>query len=621
MSYESTQTRIFLQDYLCNLLVSSKNVLVKIRVLQILVAVLEEGHEEFRTNLRRQPDSLKETSRLRSCNARVLAECGRIRDCANRILDILFNDEWQRPTPQYVPNPPASVETSGAVFPQETKSSGTGFVEGLKSVAEKMKIGYPKSSTLTYDESYASNQSVPFNVQPTPTTTQPYPGMQSVRHSDLPPTEEHVRGRAGGGWAVDTSKPVSTHHEAEKPPPTLARAQQPVKEDTPPSPVSPTSEESRLVDDITAVGGVRMAPSRDQLQVFIRRCKSLDVLTIVDLLRVKLTSDNNSVVLRTLCVFEALLKSDVSEVAQLMDIALEELVQLQSSTQQAIKAKSIKIVRSLGIDSSQMADRSVVKEQVTAQQSSTLFDFTSDDSSTVPTTSQPTNQGTTTNHPSNDLDIFSTLETPSQPPQPQPSTNGGDMASLFGNMQMTGNEQPQTTTIPEENSLMDFGQEDLELDPLAPKRTQSNASGFLTASGNFNFGTVRQSSTSQATATSIQDPLISTPTNNYSLSTAGAGMPYTQTGMLYQPSASGMPMYVQNPTGQTPYYSGAPLATPPQQNYSQVPYPMAGQSRPVQRPPPKTETTTGFGFIDKPKDNNSPFGFIGDEMMKASQKK
>ena len=95
------------------------------------------------------------------------------------------------------------------------------------------------------------------------------------------------------------------------------------------------------------------------------------------------------------------------------------------------------IVRSLGIDSSQMPDRSVVKEQVTAQQSSTLFDFTSDDSSTVPTTSQPTNQGTTTNHPSDDLDIFSTLETPSQPPQPQPSTNGGDMASLFGNMQMT----------------------------------------------------------------------------------------------------------------------------------------------------------------------------------------
>ena len=36
--------------------------------------------------------------------------------------------------------------------------------------------------------------------------------------------------------------------------------------------------------------------------VFCCRCKSLDVLTIVDLLRVKLTSDNNSVVLVSVCV-------------------------------------------------------------------------------------------------------------------------------------------------------------------------------------------------------------------------------------------------------------------------------------------------------------------------------
>ena len=63
---------------------------------------------------------------------------------------------------------------------------------------------------------------------------------------------------------------------------------------------------------------------------------------------------------------------------------------------------------------------------------------------------------------------------------------------------------------------MDFGpEEDLELDPLAPKRTQSNASGFLTSSGNFNFGTVRQSSTSVGTATTMQNPLISIPANSY----------------------------------------------------------------------------------------------------------
>ena len=43
MSYESTQTRIFLQDYLCNLLVSSKNVLVKIRVSVAMCELIPSG--------------------------------------------------------------------------------------------------------------------------------------------------------------------------------------------------------------------------------------------------------------------------------------------------------------------------------------------------------------------------------------------------------------------------------------------------------------------------------------------------------------------------------------------------------------------------------------------------
>ena len=33
-----------------------------VKVLQVLVVLIEEGHEEFKTNLQRQPDALKETS-------------------------------------------------------------------------------------------------------------------------------------------------------------------------------------------------------------------------------------------------------------------------------------------------------------------------------------------------------------------------------------------------------------------------------------------------------------------------------------------------------------------------------------------------------------------------------
>ena len=54
--------------------------------------------------------------------------------------------------------------------------------------AGKMKIG-PKSSKLDYDRDYAGVQSVPFNVQATPTPTQTYQGMGVIKQTDLPPTE------------------------------------------------------------------------------------------------------------------------------------------------------------------------------------------------------------------------------------------------------------------------------------------------------------------------------------------------------------------------------------------------------------------------------------------------
>ena len=61
MSYE-TQTRAFLQQYLLNMLVTSRNVYVKIKVLKLLVNLVEEGHVEFKQNLRRQPEPLNEAS-------------------------------------------------------------------------------------------------------------------------------------------------------------------------------------------------------------------------------------------------------------------------------------------------------------------------------------------------------------------------------------------------------------------------------------------------------------------------------------------------------------------------------------------------------------------------------
>lgn len=62
MSFESPRTRVFLQQYLLNQLVTSRNVYVKRKVLKLIEELLEKGHVEFKQNLRKQPEPLNETS-------------------------------------------------------------------------------------------------------------------------------------------------------------------------------------------------------------------------------------------------------------------------------------------------------------------------------------------------------------------------------------------------------------------------------------------------------------------------------------------------------------------------------------------------------------------------------
>jgi hypothetical protein len=95
MSFESGQARAFLQQYLLNQLVTSRNVYVKIKVLKLLEELLEKGHVEFKQNLRKQPEPLNEASRLRAIHTKdggIVTECARIRDRSNKLLEMLYSD-------------------------------------------------------------------------------------------------------------------------------------------------------------------------------------------------------------------------------------------------------------------------------------------------------------------------------------------------------------------------------------------------------------------------------------------------------------------------------------------------------------------------------------------------
>ncbi|CAI8016848.1 hypothetical protein GBAR_LOCUS10307 [Geodia barretti] len=81
------------------------------------------------------------------------------------------------------------------------------------------------------------------------------------------------------------------------------------------------------------------------------RCKALDSLAVVEFLRQKLQDqDQTQVVLRTLFVVEAMLKSDIPEVFSQMDLILQELHSLTTSTNTTIRAKAKKIMQQLAVE-------------------------------------------------------------------------------------------------------------------------------------------------------------------------------------------------------------------------------------------------------------------------------
>lgn len=98
-----------------------------------------------------------------------------------------------------------------------------------------------------------------------------YPTLWCISSS----TAEHVRGRAGGGWDQEEEEEAVLQRPTQEITPTaLSTSTLDVgmaETDHTPSADGDLESEIRLVETITQVGGVRVAPPRDQLQQFIER--------------------------------------------------------------------------------------------------------------------------------------------------------------------------------------------------------------------------------------------------------------------------------------------------------------------------------------------------------------
>ncbi|XP_065898492.1 AP-4 complex accessory subunit tepsin-like [Dysidea avara] len=632
MSFESQQSRIFLQEYLMNQLVSTRNVYVKTKVLKLFTELVKNGHPEFRQNLLKQTVPLNDASKLRCTDPNLAGDVGRIRDLAKKLLDMLY-DESITTTP-----PTALSSMSSRSFPESRPSSsdsksdskyegfGNTTNEPLKAGGKSFLVGglfgrrQQQQKPVLYDAEYASMTPISQNTEENNVIRIASSSRVDYTQGPVQSGEGHVRGMAGGGWGDD--KKLVEHVED--------RRFQPAGEEQQPLTDSSSEEEQRLVDTITAPGGVRAAPGREQLDHFIKKCKSLDVLVITDLMRDKLRSQNNQVVLRALFVLEAMLRSDIPSVESCLDLTLDELNTLCQSPQASIKSKATKLLKQLGATTTTPTESVVTmttpSSRMTASSGGTTGNILDLDTPPVANGSTSTEQAT--------VSMFEGLSVTDSSNTVPMATNNTDFTSLFGNMSIN-KPQPsdQTTEVAgEDDGLIDLGEQDDMFDPLVRTSSTSSRTGSLRRSGSTSsqsaFSFLKQSGKGED-LTASSDLFGAQPT---------AAMQQQQqqqpvglaTQMMQQPMMMGtnmMPSYNMPPSSTYQQQPHLPVSTAYQQPH--LPYatahmqgtgiqmPLLGNSaRPVQLAAQTSveDSSDSFSFLEKKTSKSGAFDFVQDEM-------
>ncbi|XP_032226332.1 uncharacterized protein LOC5502161 isoform X2 [Nematostella vectensis] len=285
-----------------------------------MMYVSAHGESEFRSGLRHKSslirDSCSFTGPLDPLHGDALNK--KVRTVAAELIELLFNIE----------NPQASSHSFTLTGPSGRKMEGFGNTpiqdNNKETLMDSMTkhlpsldriLGYTASKEgMEYRDSTTSGGIATSNVQ-------------FVNYGDLStatPDAWSANGyRASGGIADDSFYEDNNIDNEES---------------------YDFSPENRLVNDITAEGGIRAIPSRESLITFTNRCKLLDVERIVILLNGKLSELSTEVQMKSLCVLEHLLKTTLLSIPNMILQHCPGLQELVSSETGNLHTKAKKIL-------------------------------------------------------------------------------------------------------------------------------------------------------------------------------------------------------------------------------------------------------------------------------------
>eukprot|EP00049_Salpingoeca_infusionum_P018475 m.357391 g.357391 ORF g.357391 m.357391 type:complete len:700 (-) comp17812_c0_seq1:198-2297(-) len=227
----------------------------------------------------------------------------------------------------------------------------------------------------------------------------------------------------------------------------------------------------RLVATITAPGGVKVAPPKQDLDRFVERCHTLDGHQVAESLLDRMDqADTDKQLLRTLHVVRALAASDIIGIDKCLSTMRESLEECAQEDHVGVRKKAAEILRILDAarDGAAVATTTQTVAQAAPQTETNLLDFDLDGPSAPPADSTssmfsgmmlPGQQSGSTSTPSTapPTSLFSGMtfmeggtqaQTQAQPAQPAQGS------SMFSGMNMMGTDTSASTSTATQQSAM-----------------------------------------------------------------------------------------------------------------------------------------------------------------------
>eukprot|EP00727_Mastigamoeba_balamuthi_P010888 m51a1_g6421 hypothetical protein (1142) ;mRNA; r:306659-311712 len=326
---------------------------VRLKALRCARHALVDGSPAFRLHLQRHIDDVRSCTTFSGPPDRFLGDepYRNIQQEASELLNVMF-----QPAPEARPAMHASSD--GSSYASSLPSS-----RGRLAASSSSALGSTVTSALE-----SAGDTLAGAVRSVATKFSPSPSPPAHRHHDrvlsngLPPTLSSSSPLVGSPGPYEA--PRGAPPAAEQP-----RPQAPVSSDA-----GDCNPEAALVASVVADAGVHAAPTRSELEEFVRAAAGQDLAAVQGLLFGVLSDANWKCRLRSLCAMEALLEAGTAGVAEYISGRIEDVRAMYDSPQASIKSKAQRVAELCGGQSPLTPDTHHRPQQQQQQQAS-LIDF------------------------------------------------------------------------------------------------------------------------------------------------------------------------------------------------------------------------------------------------------